>query len=440
MSVTDGPSSNGPAKPFSLSFGSKPKASAPSKVNPKKRPYSSLAADGSDHDDDRESKSVLVHSFDRSAGGAISTGSAKQPKVPLVIAGLKNKDWREQARKNRGKNLLPEEEQARRAADRSADAGGEESRPSFGLVIPQRFGEENEGGSPLDKIPNAIEQPRTDEEEAIDALMGKPKKSSLVIERSHAEPNVPVTHLTEGDAFKRDFATLPDAPSLADYDAIPATEDYGVAILRGLGWREGEAIGRKKGVKPVQLRQLERRGPLLGLGAKEVPEGLEELGAWGKGAKKNRIDRSYNPIVLRNARTGEMLTEEELKARKDENKSVAEDQQARSDKDVAADERKKSHRHRHDKERSSDLIGGRYSSSRRNRSRSRSKDNSRERTGERHRLRDRERYHDEDLDRHKEKQYRDRHNDYEDRRYGRSRYSDDVRDNHRSRNKNGSRR
>ncbi|VDM84788.1 unnamed protein product [Strongylus vulgaris] len=51
----------------------------------------------------------------------------------------------------------------------------------------------------------------------------------------------------------------------ADYSAVPI-EDFGLAILRGCGWKDGEGIGRHPQVVP--LRILPRRPNGLGLGAK----------------------------------------------------------------------------------------------------------------------------------------------------------------------------
>ena len=83
----------------------------------------------------------------------------------------------------------------------------------------------------------------------------------------------------------------------------------------------------------MKPRLVEQRPALLGIGASKVPEGLEELGAWGKGAKKtNKIDRSYAPVVLKNTKTGEVLTEEELNARRERKKFVEDDWDGRKGK------------------------------------------------------------------------------------------------------------
>ena len=34
-------------------------------------------------------------------------------------------------------------------------------------------------------------------------------------------------------------------PTIADYDAVPI-EAFGLAMLRGMGWKDGEGIGKNK--------------------------------------------------------------------------------------------------------------------------------------------------------------------------------------------------
>ncbi|KAI9190099.1 hypothetical protein H9P43_001532 [Blastocladiella emersonii ATCC 22665] len=64
---------------------------------------------------------------------------------------------------------------------------------------------------------------------------------------------------------------LPEHCSMEDYEAKPIA-DFGVAMLRSMGWSEGQAIGRnqKNGlVKPIQYIP---RPSLLGLGAQPTPD------------------------------------------------------------------------------------------------------------------------------------------------------------------------
>ena len=57
----------------------------------------------------------------------------------------------------------------------------------------------------------------------------------------------------------------PDGPHVVQgYNAVPV-EQFGAALLRGMGWKDGKGIGwRKELVKPVEYK---RRAPGLGLGA-----------------------------------------------------------------------------------------------------------------------------------------------------------------------------
>ncbi|ENN72098.1 G-patch domain and KOW motifs-containing protein [Dendroctonus ponderosae] len=54
-------------------------------------------------------------------------------------------------------------------------------------------------------------------------------------------------------------------PTLEDYESVPIN-DYGLALLRGMGWTEGMPIG-KKAAKGTQLQAPEQRPKGLGLGA-----------------------------------------------------------------------------------------------------------------------------------------------------------------------------
>ena len=43
--------------------------------------------------------------------------------------------------------------------------------------------------------------------------------------------------------LKEDMKVLPDSASLSVYESMPI-EDFGLAMLRGMGWEEGKAVGR----------------------------------------------------------------------------------------------------------------------------------------------------------------------------------------------------
>ncbi|KAL8707924.1 MAG: hypothetical protein Q9220_007144 [cf. Caloplaca sp. 1 TL-2023] len=398
-------------KPISISLtasGTKPfkstvALSSSSSLNPQKRPHSSLNDDSDSDPDDcaRERSPQLVASFDHSAGGAIGINGAEKPKAELVIQGLKNRDWREESGRKRRKNLLPREVQARRSAERQngdttttrRDVERDEVSQISGLSFVKK-----EQGKESDEMVGMVEAQvvkpaKTMDEEALEALMGDGgRKSTLVVPAVVAE-EASLEEISgngraganEDDLFRFDVASRPDSASIDDYARVPV-EEFGLGMLRGMGWKEGEVVGKRKD-QISKARVVERRPALLGIGAKEVPGGVgDELGAWGKVAKgKRKVEKTYNPVLLKNTKTGEMMTEEELQARKEEQrKKVTRDEhegmewRERRDKNLAIDAAKKDEQRKRDHERRSrsrrrdrsTSLDSRHSSSRRERSRS----------------------------------------------------------------------
>jgi hypothetical protein len=347
-------------KPFSISVpasitrpGSQ---TTPKNSNPKKRPHSSLAnSDSEDEATIREPQ--LVASFDHAAGGAISIGGPEQTKAPLVIQGLKNRNWREESRRKRGKNLLPAEVQAARSGhdSTSSDIVGDDPRPGqFGLSFVKTTVPDNEGDVTMADSEtgtgDATNVPKTVEEEAIEALIGNAaKKSTLILPGPSSSPEASGllqtrTAIDDDGLFRSDVASRPDSAKLEDYAAVPV-EEFGAALLRGMGWKEGDVVGKRKGVIS-KARVAERRPALLGIGAKEVPVSVgEELGAWGKVAKgKRKTEKAYNPVLLKHSKTGELLTEEELEAKRESRRKEELEWKERRDRNLAMDDARKSER------------------------------------------------------------------------------------------------
>ncbi|KAK8180120.1 DExH-box splicing factor binding site-domain-containing protein [Phyllosticta capitalensis] len=378
-----------PAK-FSLALGSK-KAPAPAN---KKRPHSTLQ---DSDDEDAAPQAQTVSHFDVAAGGAIDSAKKETSNGPLVISSQPNRDWRAESQRKRQKSALPNRQNAH--ANAAAD-DFEEEKPVYGLNIVNKEASstpteeqngaattpapEGEAGAAAGDSTSEPAKPKTDDQLAIEALTGDKPKSELVL------PAVE----TEEQAFRRDYESAPDMASLNEYEAVPV-EEFGAALLRGMGWKEGEAIGRRKGQKAVQPRILEKRPALLGIGAKADAAIGEEMGTWGKTAKSRRKGpETYNPVVLRNAKTGEQLTEEELRKKMEDLKN-AENEAALSKKHEDSDrhssktsrrhrdyddydsERREKDRRRDDRDRGRDRDNGsRYKSSRRHRSRSESDESS----------------------------------------------------------------
>jgi len=434
-------------KPFSLSFGSS-KSKPPAPIPPRKRPHSALAEQDSDHEDDSGPQTVTA--FDQSAGGAIGS-SAIQTKAPLVIQVEKNRDWREESRRKRGKNILPAEVQAQK--DGVVNGVSTHERDEVSKTSGLQFAQRDEGGDvPMSNAQKAEPTPQeptngapTVDEEALQALLGGEKKSTLVLPVLGSDYQNGTTngdnaddYTNEDDRFKADVASRPESASLDDYARIPV-EDFGPALLRGMGWKEGEVIG-KQNSKATAPRVVERRPALLGIGAKEAPRGLgDELGAWGKTANgRRKPDPMYNPIVLKNSVTGEMFTEEELEKKKQDQKKTREDSdwRERRDRNLAIDAGRKSEQREKDRpavgdgkegrrrQRSRSSEWRRHSGSRRERSRSversgyGSSKRERSRSMERRRRRDYDeydgKYRERDTDREREKgKHKDRDRDWD---------------------------
>lgn len=350
-------------KPFSIALpSSKPKQilqTARKPLNFRKRSHSSLADSESD-DETINQEPQLVSSFDNSAGGAITINGNSKPKAPLVIQGQRNRDWREETRRKRGRNLLPAEVQGLRLGQAPLEnraAEKQDALQEFGLVSVTTEAKDMNGDLliPEASITNNESQeeaplPRTADEEALDALLGQGVKgSTLILPAMTAKDEEAIMQnrrsgANEDDSFRSDVASRPDSASLDEYAAVPI-EEFGVALLRGMGWKEGDAVGKRKHQK-VTARIVERRPALLGIGAKELPGGVEELGAWGKTTLKgkHKVEKAYTPVLLRNTRTGEMLTEEELEAKQEAQKREDIDWRERRDRNLAIDEGKKSER------------------------------------------------------------------------------------------------
>ncbi|OCL08260.1 hypothetical protein AOQ84DRAFT_43977 [Glonium stellatum] len=343
-----------PAMKFSLAFGSKKNAGSKKAIVPTnlKRPISAL----NDEEEDNTPKVQEVSHFDASAGGAIDA-NAQQSKGPLVIPRRPNRDWREESRRKRQRNTLPAEAQQAQAGGSSAN--GEKDTVNgggiaYGLTVVEKKEQTDE--APTDKVERngapsettaaetAEPAPKTDDQLALEALLGEKPKSTLVL------PAV----ITEEQAFRRDYDSAPDMSTLEEYEAVPV-EEFGAAFLRGMGWKDGEQIGRRRAEQMAKPRLLERRPALLGIGAKEEAAVGVELGEWGKGMKgKRKVDQSYNPVLLLNKETGEKLTEEELKARMEQQKLVEQERTSERrrrsparDSDYRSSE-KSSRRHRYD--------------------------------------------------------------------------------------------
>ncbi|PGH15706.1 hypothetical protein AJ79_02300 [Helicocarpus griseus UAMH5409] len=371
-------SASASASPSSTPATQTPSTASPLPLPNRPRPRTTTTfADDHDSDDDESNQQPVteeVTAFDRDAGGAISAHKRKEDaKQPLVIKVESKNNWQERpwqrrGAKRRGLDLLPKEVRAQKEAEEKGvgvDASTVEVEgPSmkFGLSLAEKKGDVDmvdvgggdgrgdvEGSKGKEAEEEAPKKPLTQDEIAMQALIRESKvdgeegarRSDLVIQgnkRKERDADADADEYGEAEeegfdeakSFRADVASRPDSASLAEYSAIPV-EEFGAALLRGMGWKDGEPIGRGKygdatakvGPTGLKGRMPERRSGYLGIGAKELPGkdkkgsgGSEtELGAWGKSdmrKAKKPGEGLYTPVLMRNKKTGEMITQQEF--------------------------------------------------------------------------------------------------------------------------------
>jgi hypothetical protein len=253
----------------------------------------------------------------------------KEEKGPLVITALANRDWREASKRQRAQKygISAEQLDARKEQHVEGNAQGadtvvkETDAVKYGLNVfaptaaaPEDVAQEEQQQQEEEK---ETPQHKTADQLAIDALTGAAPTSTLTI---------PAAATTEEDAFASTFHSAPPAPTLSDYTAVPV-EEYGAAMLRGMGWKgpsTAPSAPTKNGKKPSLLPT--KRPALLGIGADpNAAKQAEELGAWGKtSARRGKEPTMFIPVSMKNKRTGETLTEEELKNKIRKDKEEAE--------------------------------------------------------------------------------------------------------------------
>ncbi|KAL4921282.1 DExH-box splicing factor binding site-domain-containing protein [Aspergillus aurantiobrunneus] len=366
---------------------------SPSSQTLARRPHHNLHHDDDDYDDNGVGEPAFesVTGFDMLTGNTIGDGEEKKP---LTIPVASGNNWRDRPgviRRPKGKkNLLPKEVQALQETQKKGkvrEDNGDAVGPSmsYGLSFAEQKPTGEEGGQTTgegdqkmeDAAPLAVEdaKPLTEDEIALRALFRESKgevegRSDLVIESKRAEEEEEEEELYDGHnnetrTYRKDVASRPDPATLDQYNAIPV-EEFGAALLRGMGWKEGHAVGKGNysGGDPSRASTAHvpaRRPGFLGIGAKDVSGGKAEVefGAWGKAAMRKGSRKAgeakegerntegvYMPVLMRNKKTGETITEEELSVMtKEAKKRDNDDWKERRDRNLERDGRDKD-RHR----------------------------------------------------------------------------------------------
>ena len=232
------------------------------------------------------------------SGISNSLNGEKKAKKLLVIPALKNKDWRELARKRRnGGQYVPPSAAAVTGKDGSVGGLGTKDTINSGPVLSGLQVKEQKANPVVkglnvvgDVQDNKMEiEEETEDQKALRAILaetnGETHDGSVI--------DIIPTPISEADALKQDVDELPDAATLEDYARVPVSQ-FGAALLRGMGWTEGTSASRKPGKGLIEPYLPSARPALLGIGAKE-----QEVFDDGsrKGGKSKRPDRRYVPVV-----------------------------------------------------------------------------------------------------------------------------------------------
>jgi hypothetical protein len=297
---------------FKLSLAGAKSKSAPKKATSHlaKRPKLDL---GDEEPEDTNTKQE-ISGFDIAQGGAVElNGKPKEAKKVLVIPAQPNKNWRDEARRRHaertGHGLQVVEEK-------------EGPKLQYGLIVAKNDAvEETDGDAAMEDAPPVVVDDGLTAEERLE----KRAVDALLNDKTPAD--ITTIAMSEEALFAKELAEAPEAPTLSAYEATPI-DGFGAALLRGMGWKDGEELGRNKGAA-VKPREVKPRPALLGIGAKaEAEVGLETV--WEKGKPKRKTAQTYTPVALRNKKTGELVTEEELKERLERQKLDEEKQRKES--------------------------------------------------------------------------------------------------------------
>ncbi|KAF7508360.1 hypothetical protein GJ744_009351 [Endocarpon pusillum] len=273
----------------------------------------------------------------------------QQPAPKEVRDGAATRMEREEASKRAGLQLA--DQSTTTAAAAAAAAAATNGSPAQNGLL-----------SDSAQQPKLDRTPRTADEAALSALLNSnlssPSSSSNIIIDPQPQNHNRATAASSSAAadetlsFLADVASRPDPASLADYAAMPV-EEFGMALVRGMGKKRranGEVIVIKNPNKPDDGAGDERRNKeagktktrdanagYLGIGAKAVKIGSgsgsgsgdrgrvgrgagedDGLGAWGKAdmRRNKKGEGLYTPVMLRDRRTGELISERELEERK----------------------------------------------------------------------------------------------------------------------------
>ncbi|KAJ3172593.1 hypothetical protein HDU88_005922 [Geranomyces variabilis] len=281
----------------------------------------SQSDDDDDHDDHghrtADGRDELVHEL----SGADFTGARKKEKQKtFVIPLIKKNQWRNSAggapdesdrapetRASPALAVLPAAQPALPAGSASHSVELPDPQPAagkgWGLQVMKKHTPEAAPpeASTMDAMDTTttsenIAAPQTVEEEAAAAVLreamddGSATHNAVSYLPLIAQNVVPgLAELTDPvDKYRHDVAQRPDELAMDDYTRVPI-EEFGTALLRGMGWENGRPVGKNpKGLtEPISLKS---RPHLLGLGATPAPVLEPKIKKYIKPGEKRAVD------------------------------------------------------------------------------------------------------------------------------------------------------
>lgn len=148
----------------------------------------------------------------------------------------------------------------------------------------------------------SIEQPKDQSTEQHESLDDKALKSLLTNEKLDEKEEeidaIPMTApgLSDSDAFKADVSARADESTIDEYERVPVHQ-FGAALLRGMGWKEGTAASRTR-TGPTEPYLPDSRPALLGIGASARPANDNDKKSASRDFKiKKQEMTTYRPLT-----------------------------------------------------------------------------------------------------------------------------------------------
>ncbi|KAL7414114.1 DExH-box splicing factor binding site-domain-containing protein [Mrakia frigida] len=327
---TPSPVSSAPASPAeSTSGASSPRAPAFKVPHKPVRPSPLAAAqrksgggfvkheedDSSDEESKRmggngEEEEEVGWDLDSKGKGTYVTKKGSPP--PFVIAPLANKDWRNSSRSTKAQTTpyLPLGAQQSQSTEPivtiEVNTGGGGGRGGLIRSVKTEEGEVSSSTAPKqeDAEEGGETVPKKEEtldERAMRALLAGANGEDSDgdggdIEAIQSMENKRQMPISEEEAFRRDVDSRPDESNASDYARVPVA-NFGLALLKGMGWKEGQAASKhRKGLEQAYVPKA--RPALLGIGATE--RAVPELGKGEKAKPKWKVKeeaKKYVPIM-----------------------------------------------------------------------------------------------------------------------------------------------